>query len=316
MTIIVPYKAGSASAKTLADSLGVKRFNVNNRRSRFLRHGCVINWGNSSTWWLDNVVGLVLNHPDNVYQASCKRRCFEILGEAGVSIPEVYTSQHDAIQAFPNDGGDNTIIICRTTTTGNSGEGIVIAERPSEVVEAPLYTKYIPKQQEYRVHVADGEIIDVQRKARNRDVPDEEINWKIRNTENGFIFMREGITPGTVPPDVLVQSVNAVLALGLDFGAVDVIWNEHRSRAYVLEVNTAPGLEGTTIDRYMDFFLAVMDPGHVMSTWDEIQGVSEPSEEPVVQSQESDRVRVLSYRLSELQDQMNSIRYELEQLGE
>jgi D-alanine-D-alanine ligase-like ATP-grasp enzyme len=36
----------------------------------------------------------------------------------------------------------------------------------------------------------------------------------------------------------------------LDFGAVDVIWNEKQQRAYVLEVNTAPGLEGQTVDDY------------------------------------------------------------------
>ena len=42
--------------------------------------------------------------------------------------------------------------------------------------------------------------------------------------------------------------------LGLDFGAVDVIWNEHESKAYVLEINTAPGLEGSTVEDYKEFF--------------------------------------------------------------
>ncbi|MNY81884.1 hypothetical protein D3C86_2236870 [compost metagenome] len=42
----------------------------------------------------------------------------------------------------------------------------------------------------------------------------------------------------------------AVNALGLDFGAADVIWNDHRKQAFVLEVNTAPGLTGTTLEKY------------------------------------------------------------------
>ena len=38
---------------------------------------------------------------------------------------------------------------------------------------------------------------------------------------------------------------------GLDFGAVDVLWNERQQKAYVCEVNTAPGLEGITLDNYL-----------------------------------------------------------------
>ena len=37
---------------------------------------------------------------------------------------------------------------------------------------------------------------------------------------------------------------------GLTFGAIDVIWNEHQQKAFVLEINTAPGIEGTTVEKY------------------------------------------------------------------
>jgi hypothetical protein len=96
-------------------------------------------------------------------------------------------------------------------------------------------------------------VFDVQRKARTRDVPDDEVNWKIRNTAGGFIFAREGVTPSNVHPDVLYQAQRAIAVIpGLDFGAVDVIWNRSRGGAYVLEINTAPGLEGTTLTRYTE----------------------------------------------------------------
>ena len=49
-------------------------------------------------------------------------------------------------------------------------------------------------------------------------------------------------------------AVNAVKALGLDFGAVDIIYNEKENQYYVLEVNTAPGLEGTTLIKYAERF--------------------------------------------------------------
>ncbi|MCS5737426.1 hypothetical protein, partial [Herbiconiux daphne] len=40
----------------------------------------------------------------------------------------------------------------------------------------------------------------------------------------------------------------AMAAVGLDYGAVDIITN--REEAWVLEVNTAPGMEGVTLEKY------------------------------------------------------------------
>jgi glutathione synthase/RimK-type ligase-like ATP-grasp enzyme len=122
--------------------------------------------------------------------------------------------------------------------------------------EAPLYTQYVPKRHEYRVHVFQGRVIDVQRKARRHDVADEDVNWKVRNNANGFIFARNGDALGTVPDDVLYEATKAVTSLNLDFGAADVIFNEREALAYVLEVNTAPGLVGTTLENYTAAFEA------------------------------------------------------------
>ncbi len=81
--------------------------------------------------------------------------------------------------------------------------------------------------------------------------------WKVRNNANGFIFARNGDALGDVPDDVLQQAIDGVTSLGLDFGAADVIYNERSSLAYVLEVNTAPGLEVTTLDNYSAAFNAL-----------------------------------------------------------
>lgn len=143
-------------------------------------------------------------------------------------------------------------IVERHILNGNSGAGIRLVEPEENLSHAPLYVKYVPKKQEYRVHVCGGEAVDVQRKARRKDVEDGAINWKIRNHDNGFIFARnEG---DVTPPDVIAQAVRGVNALGLAFGAVDVIFNEKEQKAYVLEVNTAPGLSGATLDGYVKRF--------------------------------------------------------------
>ncbi|MNZ03502.1 hypothetical protein D3C78_201770 [compost metagenome] len=174
-----------------------------------------------------------------------------------VRTPEFTTDRYLAMQWL--DKGFT--VVERHVLNGNSGEGIRLVEptrneedrgEDNKIERCPLYVKYVPKKQEYRIHVCGGVAVDIQRKARRKDVADDAINWKIRNHGNGFIFARN--EDGITPPDVLVQAVNAVKALGLDFGAVDVIFNDKEQKAYVLEVNTAPGLAGETLQGYVKRF--------------------------------------------------------------
>jgi len=144
-------------------------------------------------------------------------------------------------------------VVCRTILNGHSGAGIVIATNEEELVDAPLYVEYIPKKEEYRVHIFKGEVLHCQRKARKLEHPADKVNWQIRNHANGFIF--EIKEPEDVPEMCIEQALLAVQAVGLDFGAVDVIWNEKQQKAYVLEINTAPGLEGSTLDKYVEAFI-------------------------------------------------------------
>lgn len=172
-----------------------------------------------------------------------------------VRTPEFTTDRHQALRWLMQ----GSTVVERHVLNGNSGEGIRLIEPngEEELRHPPLYVKYVPKKQEYRIHVCGGEAVDIQRKARRKDVADEDINWKIRNHDNGFIFARN--EDGVVPPDVIVQAVNSVKILGLDFGAVDVIFNDKEQQAYVLEVNTAPGLSGSTLEGYVSRFKDYVD---------------------------------------------------------
>jgi glutathione synthase/RimK-type ligase-like ATP-grasp enzyme len=156
----------------------------------------------------------------------------EFWTEAG-SIPD---------EAFP--------VVCRTVLSGHSGAGIYIADTRDDLVHAPLYVKYVKKKEEYRIHVAGGEVISVQRKAKRVGVTP--TCYQVRNLANGFVYVRDSIEP---PVQCLESAVKVVQALELTFGAVDVIWNQHYQRAFVLEVNTAPGLEGRTVTDYATFFV-------------------------------------------------------------
>lgn len=245
---IYPYKMGSQSATNLANELNVKQIKHEGSKFKGSLEKVVINWG-ASKLPQEVMKCKVINSPEAVSKAADKLSSFKVMAEYGVSIPPFTESRKDALRMVE----DGDTVVCRTILNGHSGEGIVLAESMEQVVDAPLYVKYIPKKQEYRVHIGNGNTLFVQRKSRRNDVAAENINWKIRNHANGFIFA-QGEDLGEVPVDVTEQAHFAVRSLGLDFGAVDVIYNEKHGKAYVLEVNTAPGITGRSVEHYADYF--------------------------------------------------------------
>lgn len=246
--LIYPYKKGSQSARNLAKALGAKRIKQDSTTFIGRAYKKVVNWGNSKVFpEIDKCQ--VINKPECVALTANKLTFFKHMeGAVAGRVPESTTCIGEAAK-WIEDGCD---VVERHSLTGHSGKGIRIVDIERDLQQAPLYVKYVPKTNEYRVHVFDGKVLDVQRKARNRDVEDVNVNWKIRNHGNGFIYARN--EEHEVPEDVEVQAVNVVHHLGLHFGACDVVWNEKRQKAYVLEVNTAPGLFGTTLDKYAEAF--------------------------------------------------------------
>ena len=245
MLKLLPYKMGSKGCKNFAEALGIKR--LKRKGGKFNGVATVINWGCANI--PDNLNRCrILNKPEAVNTAGNKLLAFKKLStNDAINIPE-WTEDKDEALAWINDGN---VAVCRTVLRGHSGEGIFIAETNEAVVDSPLYVKYIKKTHEYRIHVLNGGVFDVQRKMRNRDIADEDVNWKVRNHDNGFIFGREGVV---VAEEGKEQAILAVQTLGLDFGAVDLIFNEKENTYYVIEVNTAPGLTGTTLDNYVEAF--------------------------------------------------------------
>ena len=234
---IFPYKLGSVSAKRLARTLGILRVSPSyNAR----RKDVIVNWGNSAPphfRWMEQD----LNKPNAIQLACDKLTTFHILDENGFKdIPIYFTSKDSAIDLV-NIG--NTIY-CRSTTTGHSGRGIVIANNANEVINAPLYTVKTKHKYEYRVHVFRDKILDVQMKRKRNGAVG---GTGIRNHANGWVYARAEIAP---PEELLLSSINAVRLLGLDFGAVDIGHRIIDNKFFVFEINTAPGLEGTTLDNY------------------------------------------------------------------
>lgn len=252
--VIYPYKMGSSGAIALQRRLQEELSGVRVLRvrpdGRYVPRtdDFVVNWGNSTipAWGIPNI----LNHPRRVAVASNKALFFSVVTD--VVVPN--TTSHAEALGWINDGN---VIVARQALNASAGRGITLITHPEQMIQAPLYTKYIKKESEYRVHVMHGEIIDIQQKRHARGQTP--VSYQIRSHNNGWIFTRSGIEP---PPHVRHVALSAIAQLGLDFGAVDVIWNQRQQTAYVLEVNTAPGLEGTTVEKYMNNLIGLYGGNH------------------------------------------------------
>jgi len=241
---ILPYKSFSASAKELVHALGRKAILKSQTKpiSRTVRKKVLLNWGNGSPRF-DMTGVTVLNKPAAITIASNKLTALTKLKEAGVNVPDFTT-----VKAIAETWIDEErIVLCRKLLRANSGRGIVIAKEVDQLVAAPLYVKYIRKEKEYRLHVFNGQIIDAVEKRRRQGFQENtNYNKYIRSYEQGWLMARKGIA---LTDKTKEEAIKAVTALGLDFGAVDIVMGP-KNKPYVLEVNTAPGLMGTTVQSY------------------------------------------------------------------
>lgn len=242
--VIYPYKMGSMSGRALAAGLHGHRVYPDRKYKR--REGdVIINWGSSTVpnWDSEGII----NPPEAVKLASNKIKCLERLTLRGVPCLE-YTVDSEVARGWIRDGH---IIFARHKLTGHSGEGLVVFPNKYETLKgAKLYTKGISSTGEYRVHVFQGEILDYRKKSRAYDSEPTEIEDRVRTNGNGWIF-REHNLKRLKRIEKLAK--DAVEALGLDFGAVDIIKDED-GNVFVCEVNTAMALETRTLERYLQAF--------------------------------------------------------------
>lgn len=191
-----------------------------------------INWGR-------NKANSSLN-PD-ISNATNKRIMCELFREHNVPAPELYVSQENddlrAIQLPAVGRPDNH----------TKGRGFWLCKTESDILlalkgtrkkkPATHFMQLIDKEvapREYRVHIFLGKSIRISEK-------DFDDNGKYTTAK-----------PQHKVKHVRAAAKEAVKALGLDFGAVDIMANDEE--CWVLEVNTAPGLGGSMPRLYADVF--------------------------------------------------------------
>lgn len=219
--VLVPNNMGSRGAKALADTLsqklGYKVYRVKAGRER----------GRPS-------FKLQPGTAKDVQMAAFERN----------EVPHPESTRDVAVARTWIAAGDS--VMCRRLLRASEGRGIVVADTIEQLVAAPLYTRYVKKKAEYRVHVLNGQVIDVQAKRKRKGFEGDR-DTKVRNLANGYVFCRDNIVE---PEGLRAVAVKATAAVGYSLGAVDIAFNERNNRLVVLEVNACPGLQGTTLEKY------------------------------------------------------------------
>lgn len=249
--IIYPYKLGSHSARELAHALGTICIREQGMYVPKITH-IIINWGNprSPAWSASKFTQPKwLNKYNKLEVAQNKLSTFRVLSDNHISCPD-WTTDINIAKKWLKAG---SAIVQRNSLNSHSGGGINFVGYDEEtstpigvLSPAPLYTRYKKKAQEFRVHVFNGEVIDVQEKKKINNF-EGNFNQFIRSHDNGWVYCREDIQE---PHDLQSLAIAAVGAVQLDFGAADIVYNKHENKSFCLEINTAPGLEGATINNY------------------------------------------------------------------
>jgi len=185
-----------------------------------------VNWGYP-------VIEDAINPSEAIRLASNKRVALTLMAAQGVPVPE-FTTDLPAVARPDKHFGGSGFFLCQTF------DDVLWADEHG----ATHLLAFIEGGREFRVHVAFGKSIKVAEKIGG--------NPLIRNFKHGSKFMY----PQNFEHKKTLRKLakRAVRVLGLDFGAVDIIWKD--GKWYVLEVNTAPSLTSNSdvLDRYIKAF--------------------------------------------------------------
>ena len=236
----------SKGSKVIAREFNTRRVYPDGKY-RYREGDIILNWGNANSPQWEEYNTLWLNKPREVSIASNKLRLLQRLYDKVRTVE--WTTSTDKVREWLEDG---YIVYARHHLRGSSGSGIQVLNNPQYIPYAPLYTKAVNIRGEYRVHILDGKMIDYTKKRRRNDT---EVNTLIRNHGNGWVFCRRNLN---IINENETIAKKAIKESGLSFGAVDIVRGQE-GRSYILEINTAPGMEGTTIQKYIENLKEIND---------------------------------------------------------
>lgn len=280
--------ATDKTGTNLAAALGAKHGN----KKPLLKDACmVIGWGAKTKENVSLGNRPVLNHPDGIRQNRNKLAALETMLKAKVAVAPFTANRGDIgkkksgvvlpligrtkyhqggkgfwncptmshVQAASDEGAQyfqNLIEIKDEYRLHVFGSDVLYAVKKVQRSAAETADAYVRQELEKAKRIAEkkGQSFDESTAKSMLELQAKQFaqngaNMLVRSNKLGWKFSRV-----TKMPDAMVaEAIKALKALKLDFGAVDCCIDV-AGKPFIIEVNTGPGLEGTTFDTWVTAF--------------------------------------------------------------
>lgn len=220
----------------------------------------VINLGTTEDY---EIGATIINNREMVRTSSNKKQARRTFAEAGIPAPKLFLRAADI--------AEKDLPVVGRTSYHKKGQGFWFCRTLAEVQRAVRagathFLEFVPNTREYRVHTfikpralgqeerepEDYASIKISEKVwQGKNKPDP--NEPQKNHEFGWTFLGPQNRREEELDVVRHAAKQAIAALGMDFGAVDVMYRIKTKRPYVLEVNSTPSLadeNADTCERY------------------------------------------------------------------
>jgi hypothetical protein len=184
----------------------------------------------------DDRFKLVINKAENISQNVHKLNSLKIMQAAGVRVPQTYEEPKVPSNLF----ADQPAVLGRKIhhTKGRDIEIIFNHKQLYNDGKSEFWVDFVPSLWEFRFHIYGNFVGRVSLK-----VPmSEDADLFIRNYERGWCFDDDfQLSHPSIFYSLREESLKAVKSLGLDFGAVDILFSTN-FEPVVLEINSDPKL--------------------------------------------------------------------------
>lgn len=275
-TRLIGYNAASAGLISLAEKIkelsgeDAKRFGPSSLFVQRARAGSYsptenelnVCWGNIGGPIKTKKKMLCLNNVDTTVYTDKKKFLETFRNDYTIPYFNTYSTALSAWRTLKDMGSEGPLLVERHVLSGHSGEGIRLVDEDNPPdSSAKLWTRYVKKKREFRVHfcksasIFGGFDFYYQEKKLKKSALEETIpnRFQIRNLAHGWVYTRAKEIPESISKaarSFVSKSKNL-----LTFGAIDIIWNAASGNTWILEVNLAPGLAPSTCDFYATHFL-------------------------------------------------------------
>lgn len=283
-------QTGSLLADRLGISWGTKKPDLKNLL-------LLIGWGTKTKNQINLKKIPVINHPDKIHKNRDKLNALRTMKKINIAVPNFVSANVALNELRKTTNRTVKLPVIGRTKFHQGGKGMWICPTIGQVRSAinegaEYFQNLIDIDKEYRVHVVNGEVVYVAKKtqrskeemreafvrkeferqkvlAEKSHDPFNEADVKrilerqasrmvvdhlVRSNTRGWKFSR--VTK--YDKDITTISIQAVKALGLQFGAVDCC-TDNNGNAWIIEVNTGPGLEGSSLEAYINKFTKMID---------------------------------------------------------